>query len=404
MREMEAAQRTLLSFPPFAGSESVSPDTATKAWHAGEWLLWAGEPRLAQALFSVGARDATGSVGAAWCGLRLNQIAGNWRQARDWARNLHETSAAPGALAAAAQISFLLNEPDEGWRAFYEAAKRFEDLGPWSAALLGHRIAQTADKEVLDFTSRWKSLSGRVRVEASIKDAFAFQALMIDRAPTPKLVELLEGFAARNGDELHQQLGAAYDAFRRRDYAVAADRFSALAAAKSDVSYILPYLTASLIKAGRVDDAQALLRDAHAKGKRGVPILLANAYASGLGGDPARALDAVWRAQLELAEAVPAAVPASLQILETCETLFELTHDDRYRQWLLYLARRQQLAWPTAWAYAFEARHSTDAGARSQAFAMAAYLDAGSAHLAGSNEAQRKKAAQAAAASRPFGK
>jgi thioredoxin-like negative regulator of GroEL len=404
-REMEAAQRTLLAYPAFAASDGVSAESAEKAWHAGEWLLWAGEPRLAQPVFAIGARDASGSVGAGWCGLRLNQIAGNWRQARDWARNLHEGSAAPGALVAAAQMSFLLNESDEGWRAFYEAAKRFEDLGPWSAALLGHRIARTADKEVLDFTTRWKSLSGEGRTEAPIKDAFAFQALMIDRAPAPKVAESLGAFAARNGDEVHQQLGAAYEAFRRGQFPAAADRFSALLSeAKSDVSYAVPYLTASLIKADRGPEAEALLEDLRAKGKRGVPVLLASAYARGLAGDPGRAVDALWRAQLELADAPPAAVPPSFQVLETCEKLFELTHDDRFRQWLLYLARRQQSAWPTSWAYAFEAKHSSDASARAQAFAMAAYLDAGSAHLAGSNEAQRKKAAEMVAKSNPFGK
>lgn len=402
--QMDAAQRTLLAYPQFSASGSVSPEAAERAWHAGELLLRAGEPALAQPVFAVGARDSSGSPGAMWSALRLNQLAGNWRQARDWAHALHDKHAAAGALSAAAQISFLLGESDAGWRGFYEAAKRFEDIGPWEAALLGHRRAQTADKEVLDFVTRWKSLSGDPRSEAKIKDAFVFQALMIDRSSEKKVLDSLSAFAGRAGDDLHQQLGPAYEAFRRGDFPAAADRFGTLVAAagKADVSYALPYLAASLVKAGRAREAQALLRDARARGRIGFSALLATAYVNGLNGDANAAFDALWRAQLELPEAPPATVPPSFQLLEACEKLLELTGDERYRQWLLNLARRSQLAWPASWAYAFEAKYATDPHTREQALALAVYLDAGSAHLAGFGDAQRKRAVGAFERNNPF--
>jgi len=402
--QMDAAQRPMLAYPAFAAGASVSAADAERAWHAGELLLWAGEPALARPVFAAGARDPSGSPGAMWSALRLNQLAGNWRQARDWAQALHDRHAAPAALSAAAQISFLLGEADSGWRSFYEAAKRFEDIGPWEAALLGHRRAQTANKEVLDFVTRWKSLSGNPRSEAKIKAAFAFQALMIDRTPETKVLDSLGAFAGRLGDDPHQQLGPAYEAFRRGDFASAANRFTALIAAAGDaeVSYALPYLAASLVKTGRAGEAQALLREARAKGHVGFSTLLATAYVSGLSGDANAAFDALWRAQLELADAPRATVPPSFQLLEACEKLLELTADERYRQWLLNLARRSQLAWPTSWGYAFTAKYATDPAAREEALAMALYLDAGSSHVAGFTEAQRRRAAEAFARNNPF--
>ena len=106
-------------------------------------LLDAGEVELARPLLQRAAAGAR--LGGRSCGARLRWRA--WtatgprrRRARCSCTRSYQ---APGALARAATVSFLLGDDEAGWRAFYEAAKRFEDFGPWAAALTAHRIERT---------------------------------------------------------------------------------------------------------------------------------------------------------------------------------------------------------------------------------------------------------------------
>jgi hypothetical protein len=399
----QRAQGKLLAYPPFATLQGGEPD---KAWQGGELLLWAGEPDLARPLFEIAAGDRNVSAAAMWSAMRLAQLAGKWDEARERARQLHERHQAPGALARAAELSFVLDEHEEGWRTFYEAAKRFETIGPWSAAAAGHRIAKTPQDEVIAFAKRWQSLSGHPASEARIKDSFVFHMLLIDRPQNPRTFETFLSFAGRGGDRTGQQLAAGYQAFRRSDFSTATDMFVEMTAAgtRAEAAYALPYLAASLAQSRRARDAESLLNGAAAKVSAGTWSWLARAYVSGLGGDANRALDALWQAQTSLAFARDAAVPPAYQVLETCEILHQLTGDGRYRELLLDLARRQQKAWPYSWAYAFEAKYATDARERERAAAIALYLDPQSEHLAGFGEAQRKHAAEWFARNNPFKK
>jgi hypothetical protein len=209
-----------------------------------------------------------------------------------------------------------------------------------------------------------------------------------------------------------KELAIGYNAFRRGDYPAAIENLGALTKVGLDKSenagykpaYPLPYLAASLVKAGRGDEALALLTTARDRAGKDFYYLLASAYVDGMRGETQKALDNLWLAQFARLDMADVTFPPLFQHLETCERLYELTGDGRYKAVLLDLARRQRIMWPWSWAYAFEAKYATEPQEREAALGVALFLDPQSEHLAGFNDAQRKRAQHWFAANNPFKK
>jgi hypothetical protein len=373
-------------------------------------LLRAGEAELARPLFQLGAHHRGGSGAELWNGLWLARLDHNWREIRNWGRRLHQQHKDAWGLSDAAYASFLIGDLDEGWRTFYEASRQFEDARPWAAAVAGHRIAATSDDELIGFARRWKSLSGNAEADALLRQRFVFSALMLDRTPSDRAFGSIVTTAS--GDSSYASLARGYRAFKHGDYAGAVEQLAKLSdagkgasrAAQPQNAFALPYLSASLVKAGRAAEAQALLADSNKRAAHDFYYLLASAYVQGLSGDARGALDSLWQAQINWPDSATAAVPPSFQLLETCEKLYELTGDARYKDMLLDLARRERVLWPWSWAYTFEAKYAADAQEREAALGIALFLDAQSDHLAGFNAAQRKRAQHWFAANNPFKK
>jgi hypothetical protein len=188
------------------------------------------EARLAGSLFGIAATREPDSTAGLWSRLHLAQIDANWREARARAVELHERFQAEGALTRAASVSFALGEHDAGWREFYEASKRFEDLTPWGAALDGHRMEATKQDELVAFAKRWKSLSGDAGTETRLKSYFLLNIMMVDRPVNDGAVQLLQAFAGQREDPQLAALAAGYRAFKRSDYTTSASQLEALRA------------------------------------------------------------------------------------------------------------------------------------------------------------------------------
>ena len=409
-RKPEQAQHTLLSFPLWRSEKGDAAALSSQALDGGLLLLRVGEAELARPLFQLGARYQSGSGAELWNGLWLARLDHNWPEIRSWGHRLHQQQKDAWGLSDAAYASFLIGDLDEGWRTFYEASRQFEDARPWAAAVAGHRIAATTDDELIGFARRWKSLSGNAEADALLRQSFVFSALMLDRTPSERTFGSIVSTAA--GDSAYASLARGYRAFKRGEYAAAAEQLAKFsdagkaqsATAQQQNAFALPYLSASLVKAGRGAEAQALLAEFNKRAGHDFYYLLASAYMQGLGGDARGALDSLWQAQIGWPDSATAAVPPSFQLLETCEKLYELTGDVRYKNALLDLARRQRVLWPWSWAYTFEAKYAGDAQEREAALGIALFLDAQSDHLAGFNAAQRKRAQRWFAANNPFKK
>jgi hypothetical protein len=411
-REPRQAQRALLAYPLWRREKADAVALSNRAQEGGMLLLRAGEGDLARPLFQIGAAYGTGSGAELWSGLWLARLDHNWPEIRNWGRRLHQQHQDGWGLSDAAYASFLIGDPADGWRTFYEASKQFEDARPWVAAVAGHRIAATSDDELIGFAKHWKSLSGNAAAEAALRQQFVFGALMLDRSPGDRTFAYLIAPASNAADPIYAPLATGYRAFKRGDYAGAIEhltKFSEVGARPSPTvqqqgAVAVPYLAASLTKMGRGAEAQAVLTDFQKRAGRDFYYLLASDYVQGLSGDRRAALDDLWQAQLSWPDLEKLSVPPPFQVLEAAEKLYELTGDARYKEALLDLARRQRVMWPWWWTYAFEAKHATDPRDREAALGVALYLDAQSEHLAGFNEAQRKRAQRWFAANNPFKK
>jgi hypothetical protein len=411
-RQPDQAQRALLAYPLWRGGKADGVALSNQAQEGGMLLLRAGEAELARPLFKLGAGSETGSGAQLWSGLWLARLDHNWPEIRNWGRRLHQQHGDASGLSDAAYASFLMGDLDEGWRTFYEASKQFEDTRPWAAAVAGHRIAATGDDELIGFAKRWKSLSGNTGAEAMLRQRFMFSALMLDRVPSDRAFASMVSTAGNTADPTYALLAKGYRAFKRGDYAGAVEPLTKLTEVgisqsqdkQQQTAFTLPYLTASLVKAGRGAEAQALLTEFYKRAGRDFYTLLASAYLQGLGGDARASLDSLWQAQISWPDSANVPVPPPFQLLETCEKLYELTGDGRYKEALLDLARRQRVLWPWSWAYAFEAKYAADPQEREAALGVALFLDAQSEHLAGFSAPQRKRAQRWFVTNNPFKK
>jgi hypothetical protein len=400
-RQAAHAQQTLAAFPSSPQADAAA--ATQRAYEAGMLLFDAGEAELARP-FLVRAAAGADSPAMLWSRLAVSLLDGNWKEVQARAVELHEKHEAPGALTRAATVSFLLGENDAGWRTFYEAAKRFENFGPWAAALAGHRIERTKPAEVIAFAERWKSLSGQRPREIRLRGYFLFNALLIDRAPDAPLAEELGKLAEKWQDREFGGLVAGYHAFRRGEHASAADRLLPLydQSARRSTPHLLPYLTVSLARAGRLEEAQALIAAARQQAPRAFHGLLATAYLAGARGRADEALQLLWEAFVALPPREENVVPAGFQLLEISEQLYGLSGDDRYRALLVDLARRQQRVWPVSWAYTFDARYSPRSEEADAALAAALFLDPESERVRHAGADQRKRAEARYPSGNPF--
>jgi hypothetical protein len=402
-RQPAHAQQVLLAYPQAEGDEPSAVASAQRAHEAGMLLLDAGEADLARSLL---ARAAVGADSPArlWSRIALARLDGNWQEARARALELHEKHQVPGALARAATVGFLLGDEEGGWRAFYEAAKRFEDFGPWVAALTAHRIARTRAAEVEAFADRWKSLSGDRATETRLKGYFLLNALLVDRPAEAGSVQELTALAGKRQAPALGAFVAGYAAFRRADHAAAANQLMPLydPSTREPAAYLLPYLTVALARTERTAEAQALVEAARKRAPRDFHALLSAGYLAGSAGRTDGALQLLWEAFIALPPREQHMVPAGFQLLEICEQLYAQSGDDRYRTLLVDLARRQQQAWPVSWAYTFDARYAGGSDEAEAALGVALFLDPESVHLRDSGDEQRKRAVARFRTGNPF--
>jgi hypothetical protein len=88
------------------------------------------------------------------------------------------------------------------------------------------------------------------------------------------------------------------------------------------------------------------------------------------------ALDYLVRANADVQQTEERAMFTRYEIAEVAELIYEHSHEPRYRDFIVDLARRNTVVDPmTSWPYAFVARYSDDVGERKLALARALYLD-----------------------------
>jgi len=227
-RRPDLARAALMSYPPFRDRDANPVDLSNLAEAGAAILRRAGEVDEAQPLYRLAIRYDTGSGAQMHSQMRLAQFDGNWDEAIDWGRRLHQRYQSVSGLTVAASLLFLTNQNDEGWRAFHEGTRQFNDSRLWEAALLAHRKASTPPSELVAFAKQWKTMTGSSAQEAMLRHHFLFNVLLVDRPVSDETSRLLLSVVNADGDTYFSALAPGYVAFKRGNYAEALNQLSRL--------------------------------------------------------------------------------------------------------------------------------------------------------------------------------
>jgi hypothetical protein len=309
----------------------------------------------------------------------------------------------------------------------------------WETALVGHRREGLTEAQLGTWAGeeRW-SRSGRSMGHAAM---YLLRAGVTDRMPSGEFAAMLEKVdrpvwqlasganqvvrPAREGN-IHIVLGPvtspgamlplgvfensqktrvksdlayfaeAYRAIRSNDFMAARSMLEEAATlydlSVERVGYLLPYYAYASARSGQTGPVRQLLERIPRERQR-FDYQLARAVLEGITGDAEASVKSLMYAKYRRSFTESRPFYAEYQYAELCEWLYEATRNAKYREIALDWAKKNQTFQPWfAWAYAIEAKLSTDAQARGRAIAMTYYLDRNSERLS----AMPKKEVEAA--------
>jgi len=404
------AEKVLTSF---AGFRDPGVDRVASANNAreGAWLLyWNGEPVLARALAETAMSFHTGAEAEMAAARYIAHMGRDYRKAMEWEELRNQRYPSDIARANIAYYAFMLGQEGKGWAALQQASELARDGRSLFAVHAGLRKANADRDETAAYIERWRVGSRRPDTDAWTRATLALTALTMDRNPDESDLAIIRRFGGATGDRGLQLFGEGYYAFRRGDYGAAVEPLAkvyAMTLARSSpgrksLAYPLPYLTYALARSGSMDEAKMLLERFSEQAERDNFFWMARAMVDGLEGRHERALEGLWYAFVDPPSQGNFAIPPLYQVLEAAEELHRATQDDRYRALLADMATRVRIAWPFAWAYAFEARYTRNPESRRAAIAAAMYLDPRSARLQGVSPKDRDDARAMLAKAPPF--
>jgi len=404
------AEKVLTSF---AGFRDPGVDRVVSANNAreGAWLLyWNGEPVLARALAETAMSCRTGAGAEMAAARYIAHMGRDYRKAMEWEELRNQRYPSDIARANIAYYAFLLGQDSKGWAALQEASELARDGRSLFAVHAGLRKTNADRDQTAAYIERWRVGSRRPDTDAWTRATLALTALTMDRNPDESDLAIIRRFGGATADRSLQLFGEGYYSFRRGDYGAAVEPLAkvyAMTLARStpgrkSFAYPLPYLTYALARSGSMDEAKMLLERFSEQVERDNFFWMARAMVDGLEGRHERALEGLWYAFVDPPPQGNFAIPPLYQVLEAAEELHRATQDERYRALLADMATRVRIAWPFAWAYAFEARYARNPESRRAAIAAAMYLDPRSARLQGVSPKDREEARALLAKAPPF--
>lgn len=265
-----------------------------------------------------------------------------------------------------------------------------EDRSAWPGRVQAARLrmaggdAATTRKAIED----WRFPEVDAETQDWMRSWLAIETLTVDRTTTAEDLEVIRRASGATA-QVHATIARGYAAKRSGDHEAALRilqpvyRSSRSEEAMSRVwGYSLPPLTSALVNSGKLAEARQLLDDRRHVGYVDTYYLLAKAIVAHAEGRPDAAVQALWEALVMLPKFGSNPIPAPYLVLETAEELYRQSQDKRYLALLLDLAARSTRSWPTSWSHAFIARYAEEPSVRTEAAAVALYLDPKSARLA----------------------
>ena len=204
----------------------------------------------------------------------------------------------------------------------------------------------------------------------------------------------------------HVLLAQAYTELQRGkfdDAAAAFDNFASYYNIESDAGwgFALPYFALAAAQSGDKLELEKFV-DAKLAEKHNWGVLLAKAVFEALHDRPDSALewlDKAFRGRIATGQWP---LSTAFEYADLCVRLYDLKHDERYREHALAWARSHQRIEPAqAWAYALVAHYGHDVKEQTQSLAKPLYLDPQS-HWAGSAAKELKESVAKLPQDKPF--
>lgn len=384
-RRYEEAQKRLLSFPGFRDKRANMVELSHRAYNAGELLYSFGEARLAAPLFqrAMGYETGSGSEmrGAEMLAFMRGDLAGATKHAIQQLNHYNSFQAGNSYVT----YLFLMGQSAKAWEQFKVLEPKHGDPRIWTAALVGHRLSRTSDDGLASWVVDASFFDSRKNyLSRALRERFAFMAFTTDRHVSDRTVTLVEHVAKHyNNSGFYTNLARAYVAFKNDDFKSAAaalrpinDDLTGISASKKmPENYILPYLTISYIKTDNRKEAELLVNYHRRVAGEDFDYLISRAVLEAVDSRHASAQELLNTAFHRQPATGPRAFFPLYELLEVCEFLHRESGQDGYSRLAVEIAHRQQRSYPFSWAYAVEAKYSSEPEKRKRALAMALFLD-----------------------------
>lgn len=410
-------RKAVLSYPQF--SERNPNDAVTLSGYASAWghsLLWQGALDDAKPLLATAAGYNTGAASGSYSAARLALLDDDQATAAAWFLEIGRHYKDDIAFRELASLLFAGGSA-EAWPLFDAAVEPSAALTVWSSAIVGHRRAGMNAAAVNQwYAERLRTVRDGER--RNIMRANALFEQVIDRKPGAELAQAMA--ALSSPDELDvndgrilladsvdkpEQLGpsafglapspASLQQPLADRYALAAEVIAASQAGRDadalskfwqmssiyktetgHLAFVLPYAAIAAARSGDGGKLQSALLALPEK-KRGYEVPLALSILAALGADDSSAQGWLDRSFRDWSDRKGVYFPLSAyEYILSCTLIYEATGKQQYREAALKLARLLRKLEPAqAYAHSSVAMLSTDTKERTEALAMALYLD-----------------------------
>ncbi len=446
--QLQEAQALFLTWPGFNKDATINRvSVSNNAYQVATMFYWLGEFDLAKPFYQLSSKENTGSEGS----MTSTQILSLLN--KDYSNTLHTLLArAKRYQNAEAYGDFLSLLHAQGasktaWNAFNTLAVQLKEPQIWESVLIGQRKDKQSEADIIT----WAKLQTKQSIGYQTNDIarHLLRSATMNRTPSMALVSALTDVAQpvyhlgrgvvkeeiKNG---HKELVTKFMIkegplkpndpfsfmpkkpikshlvyFAEAYVSLRADNLSGMhqtlkeAASVYDFTehsfgYLLPYYAYSAAKSGASDEVKSYLAN-FTPNHMGFDYYLAQAVVEGIAGNTEQALPWLNKAFYNRPYTGNRPILAEYQYSEICLLLFQATNKADYKTLALDWARKHQIMKPWfAWAYALTALYSDNKQERSQAIAMAEYLDAGSEMLKQIPMAEKAAAIKAFKGKNPF--
>jgi hypothetical protein len=318
-------------------------------------------------------------------------------------------------------LLFAGGESASAWNGFDHLASQFQSPQPWLAAVIGHRRDNISERDLRAWIGN-EAKKNNARPDDDSLVTYALMEQLMDRPePTPGFAEFIAGLAGPSNVQAspdgkqffwttkaegrrrvgpsqfgrerraaatsqatvpnrYALLALAYAALRTRHFDESVSAFDQLAAIydiekSNDWGFALPYFAFAAAQSGDALGLEKYLNSRDDVHDQWGPLLAKAVFAAlhDRRDESDKLLDTALRER-------PATglwpITTAYQYAETCAWLFDLTHDERYRQRALAWARAYSRIEPVyAWPHALIAHLAADHNEAREALALALHLD-----------------------------